>query len=288
MIQHPDYNSPAALKEFMEQSNMAMQKKFGQNFLVNEDARKRLIDSLEVEKDMTVWEVGPGLGSMTDELLRRGVNLTVFEIDHGFARLLPEFFEEYKNSGHFNLVEGDVLKTWPKYAEGKTAPSRFFGNLPYNVAATIIADTINKGFRFDRAVFTIQKEVGLRMTAKPGSDDYSSFSVLCQWAYDVKPVMDLAGGNFWPKPNVASRAVLMTKKEDFPCCNNPDLFMKMIRQIFALRRKTIRNNLTKFVQPEQCDKALEIAGIAPNERAENLSVEKLLELSDAINSVIIK
>jgi 16S rRNA (adenine1518-N6/adenine1519-N6)-dimethyltransferase len=284
MILHPDYNSPAALKEFMESHNMAMQKKFGQNFLVNEDARKRLIDSLDVKEDMTVWEVGPGLGSMTSELLSRGVNLTVFEIDHGFARLLPEFFEEYVKNSHFSLVEGDVLKTWQKFAKENKAPERFFGNLPYNVAATIIADTITKGLRFEKAVFTIQKEVGLRMNAKPGTEDYSSFSVICQWAYDVKPVMDLAGGNFWPVPNVASRAVLMTKKEDFPRCKNPNLFLKMVRQIFSLRRKTIRNNLSRFVNAELCDYALDKCSIEPSQRAEKLSIEKLLELSDALDS----
>lgn len=287
-MQHPDYNSPIALKNFMDENNMAMQKKFGQNFLVNADARKKLIDILDVKPGMKVWEVGPGLGSMTSGLLERGVNLTVFEIDHGFARLLTQFFEEYANSGHFSLVEGDVLKTWPKFAKENDIPERFFGNLPYNVAATIIADTITKGFRFDKAVFTIQKEVGQRMNAKPGTEDYSSFSVLCQWAYDVKPVMDLAGGNFWPVPNVASRAVLMTKKEDFPKCENPELFRKMVRQIFALRRKTLRNNLSRFVKAEICDEALKIAGIEPSIRAENLSVEDLLKLSDALNSVIEK
>ena len=285
-MQHPDYNSPIALKNFMDENNMAMQKKFGQNFLVNADARKKLIDVLDVRPGMKVWEVGPGLGSMTSGLLERGVNLTVFEIDHGFARLLTQFFEEYANSGNFSLVEGDVLKTWPKFAKKNDIPERFFGNLPYNVAATIIADTITKGFRFDKAVFTIQKEVGQRMNAKPGTEDYSSFSVLCQWAYDVKPVMDLAGGNFWPVPNVASRAVLMTKKEDFPKCENPELFRKMVRQIFALRRKTLRNNLSRFVKAEICDEALKIAGIEPSIRAENLSVEDLLKLSDALNSVI--
>lgn len=287
-MQHPDYNSPIALKNFMDENNMAMQKKFGQNFLVNADARKKLIDVLDVKPGMKVWEVGPGLGSMTSGLLERGVNLTVFEIDHGFARLLTQFFEEYANSGHFSLVEGDVLKTWPKFAKENDIPERFFGNLPYNVAATIIADTITKGFRFDKAVFTIQKEVGQRMNAKPGTEDYSSFSVLCQWAYDVKPVMDLAGGNFWPVPNVASRAVLMTKKEDFPKCENPELFRKMVRQIFALRRKTLRNNLSRFVKAEICDEALKFAGIEPSIRAENLSVEDLLKLSDALNSVIEK
>lgn len=287
-MQHPDYNSPIALKNFMDENNMAMQKKFGQNFLVNADARKKLIDVLDVKPGMKVWEVGPGLGSMTSGLLERGVNLTVFEIDHGFARLLTQFFEEYANSGNFSLVEGDVLKTWPKFAKENDIPERFFGNLPYNVAATIIADTITKGFRFDKAVFTIQKEVGQRMNAKPGTEDYSSFSVLCQWAYDVKPVMDLAGGNFWPVPNVASRAVLMTKKEDFPKCENPELFRKMVRQIFALRRKTLRNNLSRFVKAKICDEALKIAGIEPSIRAENLSVEDLLKLSDALNSVIEK
>ncbi|MGI5057816.1 16S rRNA (adenine(1518)-N(6)/adenine(1519)-N(6))-dimethyltransferase RsmA [Treponema pectinovorum] len=287
MPSYPDYNSPSALKKFLEENNMAMQKKFGQNFLVNEDARKRLVDALEVEKDMNVWEVGPGLGSMTLELLQRGVNLTAFEIDHGFARFLPVFFEEYIKNSHFNLVEGDVLKTWTKYAKENPMPKRFFGNLPYNVAATIIADTINKGFRFERAVFTIQKEVAQRMTANPATEDYSSFTVLCQWAYEIKPIMDLAGGNFWPVPNVTSRAVLFKKREDFPNCKNPEIFMKMIRQIFLLRRKTIKNNLSKFISAQLSEKALALCNIEPSERAERLCLEKLLELSDAVDSVII-
>lgn len=286
MLQHPDYNSPVELKNFMESNGMAMQKKFGQNFLVNEDARKKLVDALDVNENSTVWEVGPGLGSMTSMLLERGVNLTVFEIDHGFARLLPQFFAEYAEKERFTLIEGDVLKTWTKYAETNAHADRFFGNLPYNVAATIIADTINHGVRFDKAVFTVQKEVGLRMCAKCGSEDYSSFSVLCQWAYNVKSILDLAGGNFWPKPNVTSRAVLMTKRDDFPRCKNPEFFMKMLRQLFLQRRKTIKNNLSKIANSEQIETALKNAGIAPNERAENLDVDKLLQLSDELNSVI--
>ena len=260
-----------------------MQKKFGQNFLVNEQARRSIVDGLDVHEGTTVWEVGPGLGAMTDELLRRGVKLTAFEIDHGFARLISQFFEDYTEKGNFRLVEGDVLKNWQKVAE-ENVPDRFFGNLPYN----IIGDTINAGIRFEKCVFTIQKEVGQRMVAKAGTDDYSSFSVLCQWAYDVKTVLDLAGGNFWPKPNVVSRAVLMTKKTDFPRCKNPQAFMKLIRALFASRRKTVRNNLLPFVQSgEQADAALEMAGIAATERAENLSVERLLALSDAVESVIL-
>ena len=283
---HPDYNSPVALKNFLDENGLAMQKKFGQNFLVNEKARKAIIDGLDVGEGTTVWEVGPGLGAMTDELLRRGAKLTAFEIDYGFARFLPQFFSEYAEKGSFSVVEGDVLKTWKKVAT-QGIPARFFGNLPYNIAATIIGDTINAGIRFEKCVFTIQKEVGQRMVAKPASADYSSFSVLCQWAYDVKTVLDLAGGNFWPKPNVVSRAVLMTRKADFPRCKNPQGFMRLIRALFASRRKTVRNNLLPFVNDgAQADKALLLSGIAPTERAENLSVEKLLSLSDAIESVL--
>jgi len=285
-VEHPDYNSPLALKAFLDDNGMAMQKKFGQNFLVNEDARKKIIDSLDIGEESSVWEVGPGLGCMTDEILSRGAKVTAFEIDHGFARLLRLFFEDYSKNDKFQLVEGDVLKTWKKHSVENGIPQRFFGNLPYNVAATIIADTINEGVRFDKVVVTIQKEVAQRMSAKEGSENYSSFSVLCQWAYDIKNLVDLAGGNFWPVPNVASRAVLMTKKEDFPRCDNPKLFMRMIRQLFSSRRKTVRNNLLALAGGEKTDMALEKAGIKASVRAEELSVDSLLKLSDNLNEVL--
>lgn len=287
MMKHPDYNSPLELKQFLDDNGMAMQKKFGQNFLVNGEARKRLIDALDIDSSSSVWEVGPGLGSMTEEILSRGAALTSFEIDHGFARLVREFFSDYSEKGKFTLVEGDVLKTWKKHAESAGVPDRFFGNLPYNVAATIIGDTINGGVRFDKAVVTIQKEVAVRMCSAPNSADYSSFSVLCQWAYDVRNVLDLAGGSFWPVPNVASRAVLMTRRDDFPRCSDPALFMKMIRQLFSSRRKTVRNNLLKMAGGgDVCDSVLSVAGVSPNARAESLGVDELLVLSDRLSEAV--
>lgn len=287
-MQHPDYNSPQALKTFLEERGLSMQKKFGQNFLVNGDARKKLVDALDVSPETYVWEVGPGLGCMTSDILERGAKLTVFEIDRGFAALVRDFFsEDFKDT--FNLVEGDVLKTWQKelkrvQEEGGKLPDRFFGNLPYNVAASIVADTIENNIRFDKCVFTVQKEVAVRMAAKPGSEDYSSLSVLCNWAYDIKNVVDLAGGNFWPKPNVDSRAVLFTKKADFPRCQNPSLFIKMQRALFSSRRKTVRNNLSLFLKNnEKTVAALEKAGIDPMKRAEVLTLDEMLKLSDVLN-----
>lgn len=286
-LKHPDYNSPAELKQILDLNGFSMQKKFGQNFLINEDARKRLIDALDINENSTVWEVGPGLGAMTSEILEKGADLSVFEIDRGFASLISQFFKEYTDKDHFHLIEGDVLKNWKKQFidvnKGKL-PDRFFGNLPYNIAATLIADTIENNVRFEKCVFTVQKEVAIRMAAKPGSEDYSSFSVLCQWAYDVKPLMDLGGGNFWPRPNVDSRAVLMTKKEDFPRCKNPQLFVKVQRALFSSRRKNVRNNLSNYLKNN--DKALEYlntANIDFTKRAEVLSIEELIRLADVMD-----
>lgn len=288
-LKHPDYNSPSELKAFLESNGMAMQKKFGQNFLINEQARKNLIDSLDISEKTKVWEVGPGLGAMTEEILKRGAELTVFEIDRGFASFLKEFFHEYIEMKKLKIVEGDVLKTWKKELSENGKPERFFGNLPYNIAATLIADTIENNIRFVKAVFTVQKEVALRACAKPGTEDYSSFSILCQWAYDLAPLMDLSGGNFWPRPNVDSRAFRMILRNDFPCCQNPSLFMKVQRALFSSRRKNVRNNLTNFLSnAEKAAAALEKAGIEPSKRAETLSIKDILLLSDILNADIIK
>lgn len=281
---HPDYNSAKNLKEILDQNGFSMQKKFGQNFLINPDARKKLIDCLDINENTKVWEIGPGLGAMTSEILERGADLTVFEIDRGFISLISEFFKPYSEKNKFRIIEGDVLKNWKKELE-KGKPDRLFGNLPYNIAATIIADTIENNIRFDKCLFTVQKEVAQRMSAKAGSEDYSSFSVLCNWAYDIKPVLDLNGNNFWPKPNVDSRAVMMTPKENFPCCKEPEHFCKLQRALFSSRRKNVRNNLTGFIKNN--DKALEYlkkAQIDPTLRAEVLSLEQILHLSDIMIS----
>lgn len=285
----PDYDSPLALKKYLEDRELGMQKKFGQNFMVNRAHRERLIDALKLSEGMNAWEVGPGLGAMTGSILDRGAKLTAFEIDRGFAAVLRELYSDRKN---FTLVEGDVLKTWPAEAE-RTTPDRLFGNLPYNIAATIIADTISRGLRFDRVVVTVQKEVALRMAAKPSTEDYSSFSVLCQWAYRVTPLMDLAAGAFWPRPNVISKAVALDRREDWPSCLSPSLFMSLLRGLFSSRRKTIRNNLVPWLaangrmpdgarNDELMVSSMEKAGIDPLARAETLDVESFLRFSDAL------
>ncbi|MFI3257545.1 MAG: rRNA adenine N-6-methyltransferase family protein, partial [Spirochaetales bacterium] len=178
IYQNINYNSPTMLKAFLEFHNMAMQKKFGQNFLVNEHARKKLTDALELSSGTRVWEIGPGLGALTQCVLQRGAKLTAFEIDRGFSAILTDIFKDEILAEQFTLIQGNVLKTWKAESE-KFVPERLCGNLPYNIAAVLIADMISASVRFERAVLTVQKEVAVRMSAKPKTADYSSFSVLC-------------------------------------------------------------------------------------------------------------
>lgn len=279
----PDYNAPSSIKQFLEDRGMAMQKKFGQNFLINQHAREKLIENLGTIENKSIWEVGPGLGCMTSLMLEKKANVTAFEIDKGFSQVLKKAFTplNFPHFGSFNLIEGDVLKTWKSEYKEHGLPDYFFGNLPYNIAAAIIADMISYGARFNTAIVTVQKEVAQRMEAKPGTEDYSSFSVLCQWAYSITSIADLSGGSFWPRPNVDSRAVKMTKRDDFPRCKDIDHFMKIQRSLFVSRRKTVKNNLGTFYQDmAKAEKVLENAGIDPQIRAEKLTLDELLNLSD--------
>jgi len=278
-----NYNSVSCLRAFLEKEGLGMRKKFGQNFLINPSVRQALVDALDARWGDDVWEVGPGLGAMTALLLERGFSVKAFEIDPGFIGVLKKIFYDEKK---FTLVEGDVMKTW-----SLQEPSPFFlGNLPYNVGAALLADLIEKGRLFTRMVVTVQKEVALRMAAAAGTGDYSSFSVLCQSAYKVKPLMLIRPSSFYPKPNVDSMGVLL---ESRPPLSYPSVFYPLVRSLFSSRRKTIKNNLTNFLSsrfakpsPAQiCASILAENSLSGNERAENLNCDGFLSLAKSIENM---
>lgn len=292
-MKHPDYNSPSEIKIFLEQNNMSMQKKFGQNFLINPNARNKVVNELNPLQNEAIWEIGPGLGCMTEEILKRGSKLTVFEIDWGFIKVLHSFFEDFENSRQLKIVEGDVLKTWKKEFElqkqNGIIPKKLFGNLPYNIAATFIAETITNGFIFDKCNFTVQKEVVQRMAAKPCSQDYSAFSVLIQWGYDVHEGIELSPSNFWPRPNVTSQNVILKRKEIPYECKNPKTFVKLVHALFSSRRKTIYNNIKPLLLKNMDgEEILKNANLEKSKRAEELSVQDFINLSDAFDCAIVK
>jgi 16S rRNA (adenine1518-N6/adenine1519-N6)-dimethyltransferase len=266
-----------------------MRKRFGQNFLVNPDARRQLLDALDPPPEGRVWEIGSGLGAMTFPLLERGAVVTAFEIDKGFIAVLKEFFG---GNPAFTLIEGDVLKTWRTVPPG----DYLFGNLPYTIGAVLLADFIEKNRFFKRMVITVQKEVARRMAAKPGSKDYSSFSVLCGSAYRVTPLLIMKGASFYPEPRVDSQGVRLDLRTDRDPGDYPGYFKPLLRCLFASRRKMVKNNLESFAASvakvnrtalsEICGAVLKDAGIAPNERAERLGVDDFAALARGLEKAL--
>lgn len=287
----PNYDSPRELRAFLDEHGLGMRKKYGQNFLVNPAARLKLIDELEFKSGDEVWEIGSGLGAMTHTLLERGARVTAFEIDHAFSEILRKIFEKDTGGAKpgLQILEGDVFKTWPSRVAGEEL--LLLGNLPYNIAAALLADFIEKHRFFKRMVVTVQREVALRMAAVPGSPDYSSFSVLCSSVYKVSLLNVIKASSFFPAPRVDSQGVrldFLSNKQ-----NLPNLFYPLVRALFSSRRKTLKNTLTAFASsaiinretskvlkaPEQAALVLKRAGIEANRRAETLSVGEFAALA---------
>lgn len=282
-----NYDSPKEIERVLNERGLAMSKKFGQNFLISPEGRKRLIDLMELESGMKVWEIGPGLGAITHMLIQKKVNLTSFEIDHGFASLLTEV--AFNDEENFNLIEGDALKTLFK-KRLLPLPDRIVGNLPYNVGSVMIGKLIENSYLPPLMVFTLQREVVDRMTSKPGEDDYSSFSVLTQIDYENKLSLKLPKGCFWPQPNVESAVVVMKKRETPLVAEElRPIFIPLIRDLFQQRRKTVRNNLNSSeygnMGKEKVEEIISCAGLSGSERAEALSWEELIKLAESAKRI---
>ena len=308
MLPLVNYNSKLELRSFLDERGLGMRKKFGQNFLINPAIRSRLLDALDIKAGDHVWEIGPGLGAMTWGLLEKGAHVKAFEIDRAFINILKEIFvDEIKfektttfgtkeKAPSLSIIEGDVLKTWAAQKVEENENLFLLGNLPYNIAASLLADFIEKGFCFKRMVVTIQKEVAKRMTAKPGSPDYSSFSVLCSSLYKVSLIQNIGSSSFYPVPNVDSSGIRL---ELLPQNGKkPELFYSLVRSLFSGRRKTIRNTLTRFASSVIIKKGVSIAGadaaeevlkktgICGKRRPETLEIDEFAYLAAILEEII--
>lgn len=280
-----NYDSPAEMRNFLQESDLSMKKRFGQNFLVNRGAREKLISFLNPGPGDRVWEIGPGLGAMTWHLLDGGSDVTAFEIDHGFIGLLGSFYGALPN---FSLVEGDFLKTFKNLPGIKDEPpSYILGNLPYITGSVMIAELVRSELDPEGMVFTLQKEVGLRMAAEPGNPVYSGYSLICQSKYDIILRGDLKPGSFYPKPAVTSSIIELRPHGRF----NPgsaEIYYSLVEDLFRSRRKKIRNNLltgktASAAGPDRLMEAVRSTGVSTDVRAETLGVEQVEKMSRAIH-----
>ncbi len=280
-----NYDSVSEIKSVLEINGFGMSKRFGQNFLMSPGAREKIINLLDASPEAKIWEIGPGLGAMTHMLINYFDALTVFEIDYGFIRYLEEAFGSEKG---FRIISGDFVKTWKASAQEEGVPDRILGNLPYNSASAIISVLIENNCIPAGMVITVQKEMAQRMTASPGSKNYSSFSMLCQYVFTIKNMGDLKAGSFYPSPDVTSTIITLKPHGLYPGVNS-ELYFRVIRDLFQSRRKQIRNNLTrgwtgKNIPWATVAMALKLSDISPDDRGENIPVSSIAEFVQYLDS----
>lgn len=261
--------SPSWIKAKMDIKDLRFQKQLGQNFLIDGNVVENILTALDLTKEDTVVEIGPGLGALTERLSERVDRLIAIEVDRKLARELAQDFPGIE------VIAQDVLKVDPAiFPPG----AKIVGNLPYYITSAIIMHLLESDWPFDRLVIMMQKEVAERISASPGSKDYGVLSVITQLYCEVDYLFSVSRSCYMPSPKVDSAVVRLWPKEE-----QDRVVIPVVKAAFSSRRKTIQNSLRNVYTPNQVSRALESAGIQPTRRAETLSLEEFRRLAEAIN-----
>lgn len=268
------------MTDVLNANGFKFSKKFGQNFIVDENIINNIINKSMIDKDTLVIEIGPGAGSLTYKLALNSKNVIAYEIDESLKDIL-----NYNLSGLSNveIIYGDFLLRDVKKDLEKYEYKKLYvvANLPYYITTPIIVKLIEDELNVDKIVIMVQKEVGDRFKAKPNSKDYSSLSVFLNYYYDVFKIMDVSRNVFMPKPNVDSIVLEFVKKDDMLFVKDKTLFFKLIRDSFKQKRKNIRNNL-KGYDLDVINNVLSKYGFDLNARAEQLSIEVFVNIANEL------
>ncbi len=272
-----DY-SPKKMKEKLEQNNFNFKKNFGQNFIIDENIVTSIVDKSKVDDTTLVIEIGPGAGSLTNKLCSKAKHVLCYEIDTKVENILLSNLKEYNN---FDIIFDDFLKRNLKEDLKKYNYDKLYvvANLPYYITTPIIIKLIEENVGVDKIVVMVQKEVGDRFKAKPGSKDYSSLSIFLSYYFDVKKLIDVSKHVFLPKPNVDSIVVEFNKLESNLELKNKDLFFKLVRESFTQKRKTLRNNLKSY-DLVKIEEVLKKYNFDLTVRAEHLSLEIFVDIAN--------
>lgn len=251
-------------------------KSFGQNFLVDENYVRKIIEAVDPRAEDLVIEIGPGRGALTERLLEKAGKVVALELDRDMVPLLRQKFESVQK---FELIDGDALNfDFEKLV--KDGKAKLVANLPYNISTAILQRLIDQRAAFSEMVLMFQKEVVERITAQPGSGERGFLTVLVEAYLEAEHLFDVPPRAFRPIPKVDSSIVrLIPKEESGIGIEDPKLFRQMLSAGFAQKRKTILNNL-KIVPPtlkEYIPDAgvfLATVGIDPQRRAETLTLSE--------------
>lgn len=276
---------PSKLSEVLSKYGFRFTKSLGQNFLIDGNIVRKIADAAEVEENDNILEIGPGVGTMTEELALRAKKVLAIEIDEK----LRELHKETLDIENVKVIYGDFLDLDLKKLteeEFGDKPFKVVANLPYYVTTPIIEKLILSKVNLISITVMVQKEVAKRLAAQPGNKDYGSLSVFINYYTDCKYKFQVPSSVFMPKPNVDSAVVnlKMREREDL----DTDFLFKIVRSAFTTRRKTIVNSFSNSKLPYTKDdikRALELSGIDERRRAETLTLEEFIILSVNFKSV---
>lgn len=249
-------------------------KNFGQNFLHDDFWIEKIASAVDAQPGQNIVEIGPGQAALTRLLIRDAGSVTCIEIDKDLVQWLRKKF----SAKELSLIEADALKVdfAEIYPEEKI---RLVGNLPYNISSPLLFHLMKYADRIIDQHFMLQKEVVDRMVAAPGHKAFGRLSVMLQHRYKMVKLFDVPPDAFSPPPKVISSVVRMIPLES-PLSVNEKLFERVVAQAFSMKRKTLKNNFAKYFGPE----LLEEAGINPGIRAEAVSMQSFVALTNLLES----
>lgn len=273
--------SPKQMKEQLEKKEFGFKKKFGQNFIVDENIINSIISKADITKDCMVIEIGPGAGSLTYKLAASAKQVLCYEIDTTLQNVLEENLKDLKNVDiiYQDFLEANVKQDLANY---KFEKLYVVANLPYYITTPIIIKLIEDEIPVDKIVVMVQKEVGNRFKAQPGSKDYSSLSVYLNYYFEISKLLDVSRNIFIPKPNVDSIVVEFKRKESTYQLNDSQLFFQLVRDSFRQKRKTLRNNL-KHYDLSLVETVLNEYHYDLSVRAEQLSIEIFVAIANRLS-----
>ena len=276
-------------KAVLERHGFTFKKSFGQNFLTDTNILQKIVDTAEIDDQVNVIEIGPGIGALTEFLAERAAEVMAFEIDH---RLVPILADTLRDFDNVTVVNEDILKVdlaqHIQNFKNPELPIKVVANLPYYITTPILMHLIESGIPFSEFVVMMQKEVADRISAQPNTKAYGSLSIAVQYYMTAKVAFIVPRTVFVPAPNVDSAILKMVRRpEPAVAVEDESFFFKVSKASFTHRRKTLWNNLTGYFGKteevkEKLTKALDQAGLSPSVRGEALSLAEFASLADAL------
>ncbi|MBO5711484.1 MAG: 16S rRNA (adenine(1518)-N(6)/adenine(1519)-N(6))-dimethyltransferase RsmA [Acholeplasmatales bacterium] len=274
----------AFINKTLNDNNLFAKKKFGQNFLTDQNILNSIADSAEIDKSTLVIEIGPGLGSLTEKLVQRAGFVLCYEIDNDLIPILKENLKDYSNYDVINkdILEVDINKDINEYKKDLTNVY-VVANLPYYITTPIILGLLSNTDKITRYVMMMQLEVADRITGKPSTKDYNALSIAIKYRANATKVLKVPRTVFIPEPNVDSAVVRLDLYESKKYnALDEEFFFKLIREAFSQRRKTLANNLSVIQSKEKTYQMLASFGIKDSVRSEELTIEDFINISDYI------